>query len=182
MTFRNTPQTFGSVSKLLHWLISTLVILMLIAGYFMSDIGNDTLKATVINLHKLTGLTILGLMLVRLVWTLLNPKPLPPPGTSAFMKFVEWGGHFFLYAIIIAMPIVGWVGSVAAGHVPHAGSIVFNLSFISSVPNKPLAELAFQMHSILAIVIIVMVSLHVLAALYHHVIKKDNVLRRMMPG
>jgi cytochrome b561 len=179
--YKNTPQSFGSVSKLFHWLISALVILILIAGYFMTGISDDALKATVINLHKLTGLTILALMVLRLGWTLVNPKPLPPPGTSGFMKLVEWGVHFFLYAIILAMPLAGWVGSVAAGHAPHAGSLMFNLAFITPVPNKPLAESAFLVHYILAIVIIVTVSLHVLAALYHHVIRKDNVLRRMMP-
>ena len=73
-----------------------LVILMLIAGYFMTGISDDALKATVINLHKLTGLTILALMVLRLGWTLVNPKPLPPQGTLGFMKLVEWGGHFFL--------------------------------------------------------------------------------------
>ncbi|MDX1902182.1 MAG: cytochrome b [Gammaproteobacteria bacterium] len=179
MTMRNTKNTFGSVSKFLHWVIALLVIVMVSAGWFMDDISNDALKLTIYNLHKLTGITILFLMLVRLAWALTNPKPVSPKGTSVVQHFVEWGGHFFLYALIIAQPITGWVGSVAAGHVPHLGQWQLNLPIMKS---EALTTLCFKSHTIIAILIIVTVSLHVLAALYHHYIRKDNVLTRMMPG
>jgi cytochrome b561 len=176
---QNTAQTFGSVSKFLHWLIAFLVICMLFAGYFMGDIHNDSLKMTVINLHKLTGISILCLMLVRVLWALVNPKPVLPQGMSAFERMLELAGHFLLYGLIIAMPIAGWIGAVAGGYSPHAGSIVLNLP----VPlSKTLSHWSFKIHGWLAISIIVMVSLHVLAALYHHFVRKDNVLLRMMPS
>jgi len=176
---RNTADRFGSVSKFLHWVIALLVVVMLIAGYFMTDIANDALKGQVINLHKLTGITILFLMIIRLLWALANPKPRLPKGTPWFEHWLEWAGHFTLYALIIAQPITGWVGSVAGGHIPHAGSVMLNLPLSQ---NKSLAGDSFQLHDILAIAIIVVVSLHVLAALYHHFVRRDNILKRMMPS
>jgi len=177
MSFRNTQNSFGSVSKFLHWTIAVLVIVMVSAGWFMDNLP-DAIRGTVINFHKLTGLLILLLMLIRVVWALLNVKPKEPPGTSSFQKLVEWGGHFFLYALVIAQPLTGWIGSVAAGHAPFLGSFKFNLPVEKS---KALVTLCFQAHTVIAILIIVTVTLHILAALYHHFIRKDNVLIRMMP-
>ena len=179
MAFRNTPETFGSVSKALHWVISPLVILMLIAGFFMQDISDVSLRGSVFNVHKLTGIAILFLMLVRLAWALSNPKPRSPRGTSRIEHLAEWGGHALLYVLVIAQPLCGWVGSVAAGHPPHLGQLVLQLPVAES---KGVAQVCFQMHTVLAWALIVMIVLHVLAALYHHYIRKDNVLRRMMPG
>ncbi len=177
--WRNTRESFGSVSKFLHWVIAFLVIIMLFAGYFMGDIPNQQIKFAIYNLHKLCGITILFLMILRVVWALTNPKPVSPPGTSRFEHFLEWSGHVFLYVLILAMPLVGWMGSVAAGYLPYIGTLQLGLPIAK---NPDLSKLLFEIHDILAVVIIVMVSLHVLAALYHHYIRKDNVLKRMMPS
>jgi len=178
MSLKNTQDSFGSVSKLLHWLIALLVIVMVIAGWFMDGLP-DSIRGTVVNLHKLTGLSILFLMIFRLFWVLINPKPVSPPGTSAIQHLIEWVGHAFLYFLIIAMPLSGWIGSAAAGRAPYLGDFLFNLPITQS---KQLVKLSFEIHEILAILIIVTVSLHILAALYHHYVCKDNVLKRMMPS
>jgi len=174
---KNSDSSYGTVSKIFHWVISPLVIVMLIVGYFMMDISSQSWKMTTVNLHKLTGIVILGLMVARLIWALNNPKPKLPSGTSFIEHLAEWSVHFLLYALIIVQPIVGWVGSVAGGYVPHVGSFLLNLPIQKS---KDLSDLCFKIHNTLAVVIIVVVSLHVLAALYHHFIRRDNVLKRML--
>ena len=176
---RNTSETFGSISKTLHWIIAPLVILMLVVGYFMGDIASEPLRLKVFNLHKLTGIVILFLMLVRLAWALCNPKPVSPLGTSRIEHLAEWAGHFVLYALVIAQPLTGWIGSEAAGHPPHLAGWLLSLPVGAS---KSLAKICFQLHDVIAILIIIVVSGHVLAALYHHFIRKDEVLVRMMPG
>ena len=175
---RNTISAYGSVSKFFHWLIFLLLFCMIIFGYFLDDFPKDVQPVTY-NIHKLTGLAILLLMLLRLGWTLINPKPELPAGTLSWQRSAERLVHFLLYATVIAMPIAGWVGSAAEGYFPHFGDIVFKLPIEK---NKALGDTAFYLHDKLAIAIIVLVSIHILAALYHHFIKRDNVLRRMMPN
>lgn len=172
----NTGSVYGPVSKFLHWVISVLVILMLALSYFLSDLPK-VMQAPAFNTHKLVGLTILSLMVLRAAWTLINTKP-GLPGTQLWERWAEHIVHWSFYIALFAMPIAGWVGTSASGRPPHYGHLKFVLPIS---PNKDLADLAFSIHDTLAIVIIVLVCIHVLAALYHHFFKKDDVLRRMWP-
>jgi cytochrome b561 len=86
--------------------------------------------------------------------------------------------HFLLYATVIVMPLAGWIGSVAASRPPYIDGVVFDLPIASS---KLLVTAAFNVHRQIAIAIIVLASIHILAAFYHHWVKKDNILRRMLP-
>lgn len=176
-TLLNTESSYGSFSKFFHWVVSFLVILMLLVTYFLDDIPNKILQGTAFNAHKLVGLTILTLMVLRTTWTLINRKP-SLPGTKLWERWAEHAVHWSLYLALLAMPIAGWVGTVAGGRPPRLGKITFNLPIEKS---EGLADIAFSVHNTLAIIIIVLVSLHVLAALYHYFIKKDNVLQRMWP-
>lgn len=176
MAFRNTSEQYGSVSKFFHWVIFFLVVCMFFIGYFMDDLSGE-IKGTVVNIHKVTGILILLLMLLRLIWSLTNIKPLVP-NAKPWEKMLERSGHFLLYFVLFAMPVSGWLMTIASGKPPRLFNIALTFPFDK---NKPLAELCESIHSSLAIIIIVLVSLHVLAAVYHHIIKKDNVLRRMLP-
>lgn len=178
MAYRNNSVAYGSVTKFLHWLIFFLLFFMLVFGYFLEEVP-AAYRPITYNLHKLTGLLILSLMVLRLCWTLFNTKPLLPVGTPNWQRHAERGVHFLIYIAVIGMPLSGWIGSIAGGRPPHIGDFLFNLPIESS---KVLAGNAFEIHGILAIAIIVLVSLHILAALYHYLIKKDNVLQRMLPG
>ncbi len=173
----NSSIAYGSVAKLLHWLIAILIVCMLIFGYFLGDVPKEYQPITY-NIHKLTGLTILILMVFRLWWALMNVKPALPFDTLSWQRLAERVVHWSLYAIIIAMPIAGWIGSSAADRPPHVGKTKLLLPVEQS---ESLMEASFNVHNTLALIIIALVSIHVLAALYHHVIKKDNVLRRMLP-
>ena len=173
---KNTYTAYGSVAKVFHWLIFLLVLCMIIVGFFMDDVSDKALRGQVYSIHKLTGLSILFLMLLRLLWTLINPKPATLFGTPFWQRAAERLVHFLLYAVLIAMPIAGWVGSVAAGYVPHLFGFYFNLPIQKS---ESVNHLAFEIHEILAYTIMVLVSIHVLAALYHYFFKKDEILQRM---
>lgn len=178
MPFRNTETSYGSVAKFFHWLIFFILLGQITFGYFLEDLTKE-IQPFAYNTHKLVGLTVLVLMLLRLMWALTNAKPRLPFITPMWQKIAEKIVHVSLYAVVIAMPIVGLVGSCAAGRVPHIGEYQIT---IPGVPlDKALAEQMFDIHNALAIVLITLVSVHALAALYHHFIKRDDVLRRMMP-
>ncbi|HLB42907.1 MAG TPA: cytochrome b [Gammaproteobacteria bacterium] len=175
--FSNTSTTYGSVAKFFHWLVFILLLCMITFGYFLDDVPEDY-KGIAYNTHKLTGLTILSLMLLRACWALMNPKPKLPASDPLWQRLGARIVHLLLYVVVIAMPLAGWVGSSAAGRSPHLGDFKLDLPVAQS---KALVDTAFNIHGYLAITIIILGSLHILAAFYHHFIEKDNILRRMLP-
>src|SRR3990167_7054195 len=172
MLLKNTATSYGSVAKFFHWLIVILLLCMLVFGYFLDDIPK-AYQGMAYNIHKLTGLTILSLMILRALWALINPKPELPATDPAWQHSGARIVHLLLYVVVIAMPLAGWIGSSAANKPPHIGD--FNL-LLPVAQDKALTEASFDMHNQLAIIIIVLISLHILAALYHHFIQKDNIL------
>lgn len=176
MQICNTKQTYGSVAKCLHWAIAVLVICLLSFGFFMGDMPKEY-KPVIYNIHKLTGLTILVLMIIRLCWMLFNPKPMSPPDTHVWEQWAEKIVHWSLYATVIAMPLAGLIGSSAAGKPPHIGELKFMLPIM---PSEAIDEVSFEIHEALAFVIIGLLCVHIGAALYHHYIRKDDVLKRMI--
>lgn len=173
---KNTATTYGTVAKFLHWSIAILLMGMLTFGYFLEDIPEDY-KGVVYNVHKLTGLTILFLMLIRVIWKGLNTKPAYPKDMPRLQSIVATSVQHSLCLFAIVMPLAGWIGSSSAGKFPYLGDFKFKLP----VPeNKTLIGYSFDVHETVAIILIALISVHVLASLYHHYYKKDDVLRRML--
>lgn len=178
MSVRNTTTSYGSVTHFFHWLIFLLVLVMIPLGFIMGDISDKVLRAQVVNVHKLIGVLILVLMLLRVLWALNNIKPALPFQTPHWQRVIERCMHVLLYIGLILMPLSGLVGAVAAGRPPHLGNVNIELPIAH---NKALAKFAFEnIHIPLAIILIVLISIHILAALFHHFIKRDDVLRRML--
>lgn len=178
MSFRNTTTSYGSISIFFHWLIFLLVLIMIPLGYLMQGIQDKAMRGDVVNVHKMIGVCILALMLSRLMWALNNSKPALPFQTPAWQRFAERCVHFLLYAGLIIMPLSGLVGAVAAGKPPH----IFGINIELPIPlDKALASFAFdKIHEPLALILILLISVHAIAALYHHFIKRDDILRRML--
>jgi cytochrome b561 len=173
---QNTLERYGAVAKFFHWTLFLLVIGMLTYGFLLKDIPKPY-QPFAANIHKLIGVLILLLTLARLGWASRYPVRLLQQA-PIWQRRLERAVHFLLYVALIAMPLSGWIGSSAANRAPHLG----NLHFTLPIPqNRAIVSWCFQVHDYLAFVILGLISLHVLAALYHHYIKKDQVLIRMMP-
>lgn len=179
MALKNTTTRYGSVAKFFHWIVALAVIALLIVGFLMGGIHDKALKMQVVNLHKLIGVAVLLLMLCRLGWRLVNVQPGYPTSTPAWERKAARGVHDLLYLALILMPLSGWIMSTAAGKAPHLGAWLLTLPGISQ--SKTLAHFCNNAHSVLAWIIITAVSVHLLAALKHHFIDKNNVLIRMLP-
>ncbi len=180
MSAKNTKYSYGSVTKFLHWLIFFLVLGMLLAGFFMDDIGDKAIKGQVVMMHKLIGMTILMLMIFRLFWAFMNPKPQLPNGSQRWERIAEHVGHGLLYLLLIVMPLSGWLMSSAAGKPPTFFNL-FAMPMPGVVGNDTLKHLGGTLHEVFAWAIIAIVGLHILAALKHHFVEKDNILLRMLP-
>ncbi len=161
----------------LHWTIAGLVIAGWFMGWTMTDMAISPQRLKVYNYHKWVGITVLALALFRLAWKLTHAAP-PLPLMPRWQKLAAKLGHALLYVVMIAVPMAGWIYSNAAG---------YRVVYLGKLPlpdlvarNKELAASWLQVHSNLAMIFAVLVGLHVLAALQHHFIARDNTLRRML--
>jgi len=129
--------------------------------------------------HKWAGVTVFMLVWLRLVWRLISPPPAYPEGMSLNVKRLASAGHVALYALMVIIPITGWLMSSAKG-VPTVWFGVLPLPDLIS-KDKALGELLQEVHGTLSWIMVILIAGHVAAALKHHFIDKDDTLRRMAP-
>ncbi len=137
MSLKDTAAKYGCLSQFFHWLVFILVLIMIPLGYVMGDVPNKAVSGQLFNIHKLIGISILILMILRLIWRLFNIKPPLPVGTPIWQRWAERGLHFLLYVGLIVMPLSGWIGTVSNGRPPHLGSLNIDLPIGK---NKALAD------------------------------------------
>jgi cytochrome b561 len=159
--------------------IGILIILMLIMGNIFNEFPKD-LRPNVYMVHKATGILILALVAGRIFWRIINVQPKLPAGTSKLIHLGASAGHIALYILMIAMPLSGWL--FMTGKYPLTFYGLFDVPMLTSPEDKDIRKLARELHEPLANILIAIISVHVLAALYHHRILKDNVLTRMLPS
>ncbi|HEY4078673.1 MAG TPA: cytochrome b [Rhizomicrobium sp.] len=187
----NTETRYGTVAIALHWIIALLIIGNLGLGYYFNGImdHHDAARTDLIQFHRSIGLTVLVLSVARLAWRLFNPAPPLPAGIGPAKRMTAHVTHFLLYFFIIAVPLVGWLHvSEAKTDVPthYFGLFAWpNIGLLAHM--TPAAKAAWHhvtglSHAWLAYSALLLVLLHIGAALYHQFIRKDAVLPRMLPG
>lgn len=176
--YRNVER-WGPVSQLLHWAIVVLVLAMAVLGLTMTDMASGPDKIRVYALHKSIGLTILGLVVVRLAWRLVAGAPHPVPGTPGWQARAAAVTHGVLYLLLFAMPLSGWVLNSASGF-PLRWFGLFNLPAIAP-RGRDLHELAESAHELMFWVLALLVLAHAAAAVWHHLFLRDATLARMLP-
>lgn len=172
---------------LLHWLIAFAIIGMLIVGKYMHELDdNDPNKFMLYQLHKSTGISILVLSVLRLLWRGVNKVPPLPPGMPAWQRAVAHFSHFSLYFLMLAIPLSGWaMVSASPLGIPTIWYGLFQVPHIPGLQGfedqHDAEEFLEEAHELLGNAMILLLIAHVLAALKHHFIDRDNVLTRMLP-
>ncbi|MBN67478.1 MAG: cytochrome B [Rickettsiales bacterium] len=179
MQWRNDDVRYGAIAKMFHWLLAVLVIGMLAFGFYMDSLAFSQETVKLYGLHKSIGAIILAGMVLRLAWRQANAVPALPQDMDRLKRLAAHLTHYGLYALLIAMPLSGWLMSSAAGFPVSVFGWLTLPDLIAS--DKQLKELFEEAHELMAFAIIALVSLHALAALYHHFVRKDTILRRMLP-
>lgn len=179
MNAKNTADRWGWVSQSLHWLIALLIVVIAIIGLNMVDLPNSPRKISVYALHKSLGLTVLALVVLRAAWRLYAGAPRHLPGTPTWQQRVATVTHAALYALMLAMPLSGWLLNSAAGY-PLQWFKLFNLPALAA-HDEGLREVAEGLHEAGFWVLLVLVLAHAGAALFHHLFQHDDTLRRMLP-
>ena len=177
--WRNTPERYGAVAQLLHWSIVALVITQFVLGFSAQGLPIGIERFMLLVRHKSIGMTVFGLALLRLAWRAYTPVPALPADMPGWQHLLAHLSHVLLYALILVIPIVGWITS-SASHLTVAWFGLFALPNLVG-PDLHLAKLAKTVHATLAWTLLVVASLHALAALWHHFKRKDTVLLRMLP-
>jgi cytochrome b561 len=170
-------QHYTRTAVALHWLVAGFVISAVFMGWTMTDMEISPQKLKLYNYHKWVGVTVLALAVLRIVWKLTHKPPalLPMP---RWQQIAAHAGHGVLYVLMLAVPLSGWIYSNAAG---------YRVVYLGKLPlpnlverNRELAAQWVEVHGSLAFLLGVLVAVHVLAALKHQFIDKDNTLRRML--
>jgi cytochrome b561 len=180
MMLKNTPNSFGSVAKIFHWIMALFIIGMLTVGFTMADMDPSPVKMTLYGLHKSTGVLILLLVTLRFSWRLWNPTPQMPGSLTPWHHRLTKLSPLALYSLMFLMPLSGIALSQAAGH-PINVYDVFTLPTLL-FKNPGLSKTAALIHEYGAFTFIGILILHISAAFYHHVILKTNILKRMLPN
>lgn len=180
MQFRNTATRFGAIAQFFHWIIVALIITQYVLVQIFEDMPLGMAKIKMIGNHKAVGMTILMLAVLRLIWRWANPVPELPGTLKPYERRLAHISHILLYLLIFAIPVSGWImSSVANIPVSYFGLFAFpNLVGADKSWVDPVKEV----HEILNVMLLITVAIHVAAALKHHFILKDDVLKRMLPG
>ncbi|HEX4619704.1 MAG TPA: cytochrome b [Steroidobacteraceae bacterium] len=179
MALRNTTRRWGVIAQTFHWLIVALLVVQVTLAEMADDLPNGLRKLTLLARHKSFGITILALVILRLAWRSLNPHPPLPDNLKPYERKLAHFSHAALYTLLFAIPLSGWTMSSARGF-PVSWFGFFQLPDL--VPkSRPLYEALVTTHVTLVCVLAVVVALHVAGALKHHLVHKDDVLRRMLP-
>ena len=180
MTWKNTRDRWGPVSQLLHWLIVLLILGQGTVGLLMTEMRNSPDKIELYALHKSVGLTLLALVALRLAWRLYAGSPLAVAGMPRWQARIASLTHGLLYALLLALPLTGWLLNSAAGF-PLQWFGLFNLPDIAATDHD-LHELAEEAHGLLFWTLVVVALVHAGAAIHHHLFLRDATLARMLPA
>jgi cytochrome b561 len=168
---------YTRTAKGLHWLMALMVFGLLALGFYMSDLPLSPEKLQYYSWHKWAGVSLFALVWVRLAWRATHRPPALSSHLSTAQQWAAHAGHFLLYALMIAIPLSGWLMSSAKGF----QTIWFGVLPIPDLigKDKALGESLAELHEALNIGLLLLIAGHAAAALFHHWIHKDDTLRRM---
>lgn len=179
ISFKNTASQYGLISQFFHWSVAFIITLQFVWAWRIEQLGLGRARYELVNEHKSMGLTIFMLVVLRLLWRFYHaPPPLPEQIPYWQQQSSRWV-HGFLYALLLCLPLVGWAMSSAAGFVVSWFNLIDLPALMSQ--NEVLKERLMDLHALLAWSLALLVTGHILMALHHHFVKKDEVLRRMLP-
>ncbi len=177
MTALPRTDRYTSVAIGLHWGIAALVIFNLVLG-----IGHDALPRDwqVMPVHKAVGITVLFLSIARLGWRLTHQPPAFAVGTAPWEKLLAKTVHWLFYALLIIVPLSGWM--MVSGSDVRRPLTFFWLFDIPYLPvGKAAGDFGHEAHEVLGLLMAGLAAIHILAALFHHLVRHDATLARMIP-
>jgi cytochrome b561 len=195
---KQTPSRYTKTAIVLHWLIAIFIALMFVLGWFMAELPKEAPKQMAydlfdlgvytwqvaeeisprtfyFNLHKSLGLTVLALIVFRILWRITHTPPAALSSYKAIEKKVATATHHSLYLLMLAVPVTGLTMAINSKY----GVKWFGIDVIAGLDNKPVRDFFECTHEFVGIVLLVLIGIHLLGALKHKFIDKDNTMSRM---
>lgn len=183
-----SARRYSAVAILLHWASALAALVLIGLGLTMTHAALAPLRQfQLYQWHKSVGVTVLALTVLRLLWRLTHRPPPHPVGMQARERRAAAVAHHLLYLLLVGLPLTGWaVVSLSPFNIPTVlyGLVPWpHLPLAAHVPDPAAAEgLLKQVHALGAWFLAALLAVHVAAALRHHFLLRDDVLRRMLPG
>lgn len=174
---KDPVERYNLLAMALHWLVAILLAVVGVLGLVLEAFPKST-RLGVINLHAALGLLLFGLILLRLLWRWATGGPGPDPTWSGWMQRASRLAHLGLYVLMLAVPLVGIIAYVWHGRAFDFGLMRLDLG-LGSV--KWIYDPAEELHEFLAFALMGLVGLHILGALWHQYIARDQIFRRILP-
>ncbi|CAN5280963.1 cytochrome b [soil metagenome] len=169
-------ERYSHVARWLHWIIAALVIANILIGLFHDGMGK---AFPAMPIHKAIGITVLALTLVRIGWRLTHRAPPLPAALPGWEKGAAHLTHFTFYALLLVLPLSGWVMS-SANDRPLTWFWLFDIPKFGVTKGDAIVGVSGEAHEVLGLIFGALILLHIAAALRHHFILKDGILRRML--
>jgi cytochrome b561 len=176
-------ELYSPTARRFHWWTVVLVVIQVPLGLYMSYRGNvlgifDGLTNNLYSSHKLIGIVIFLVVLARLIYRLTHGAPADEPTITWWQKIASHLNHWSLYGLLLLVPVLGYIG---ISQYPALNA--FGIPLPGIVPsNQDAAGVTFYAHFAFAMLLVAMVAVHFAAAMFHYLIRKDNVLTRMLPS
>jgi cytochrome b561 len=178
-TDNSKQRVFDRTTRLMHWLTAGLMLLVFVLAFSIDRAPSRASHTVFLQLHRSVGITIWALTLVRLIWRHFAKYPDWPSDMPGTMRVAAKASEYALYALLLAQPILGILQTSAHGdHV--------DLFFLRQLPaliekNRPLAQQLLTVHKSIGFLLLSLITLHVSAALFHHLWRRDDTLTAMLP-
>ncbi len=169
------PQSYDRTQIILHWLIAALIFGLYAVGQTV-DLFDKPVRPFIVNLHAVFGLALLALVIVRLVWRATHRTPPHPASMGPLFRKAAAAGHGLLYLLMVFIPLLGLGAFFRRGK-----PLDFGLLQIPSPleADRDIAHQITEIHGLLANILIALVVGHILVALYHQFVLRDDLLARM---
>ncbi|WGR94142.1 cytochrome b/b6 domain-containing protein [Bradyrhizobium sp. ISRA443] len=171
--------SYDTTAKLFHWTIVGLLAVQYPIGWLMPDIHRGQTPGAAMTFHISFGILILALIALRLIWRLTHPV-LAEPSLPAWQRIGAWVAHWMLYLLVLATTVTGWLFASFRG---WSVSFFYMLPLPMLASDNAAADKAIDgLHQVAEWSLLVLIGLHVAAALAHLLIYRDRVMHRMLPN
>jgi cytochrome b561 len=178
---RNTASGWGSVSRWFHWILGAAIIGMIAYGWWMNHVPPRADRFFHRSIHADVGYVVLLLTVLRLVWRGVNPTPGLSVDTPRWQRIAAHISHGALYLVTILVAMLGWAMSGASTHDYSNWFGLFDVPKFTSL-DRAAARAFGHLHILFAYVLLALIVLHVAAAAWHHLVRRDRIAMRMVKG
>lgn len=173
------PPRYGAVAQALHWALAVIILTLAGLGIWLESMPRGPFKGWLLDLHSAFGVLALVLIMARIAWRLTHPAPPLPADTPAMVRLASRISHGTLYMLMAAIPVAGIATMLLRGRGINFG--VFEVPPLMAA-DRGMAKSVEGIHTTMAWILLALVVAHVAAALWHHFVRRDAVLRRMLPA